>query len=482
MSNTQNAHVSGTRRPADGQALKGGQAPAARTGMHVSVAIAALGLSAVLPAAALAQSTVDQGRISSVSGGTRVVAADALRTGLAAVQAGRYRQAMHAFHLGAQANEFFSKFYIGWLHDDPELPTYNPVAAFKQFNALYLAHRDDDPFAQRRRTKALAHATLRAAEYYLTGVPELGLAPDPQRARALVSYAANYLHSPAAQRRLSRMFRDGIGGNIDLRAAGHYLQALSRRDDPQAQADLAEMFWEGGDFPHRPVWALALITLALLNAQGEDHVWISDRHQSMFCGLTPAARVRARELLMGWRDAYGRKFVATNAQHMHAFQRQLVRLCADGMPVLGTQQVSAQVSASATGMGGLSIDDGGDIGSRDDIGVPDYAGQETGERGLLSGDGMRGMDNNQQNAPARRMGTASMSALGAGAVPAKRQRSTGVVSRRALADLRADSGSIGTRSVPQPELVTIPDAQFARGLLGLATSDLVSPARRQRTQ
>ena len=68
---------------------------------------------------------------------------------------------------------------------------------------------------------SISHITL--GSYYLVGIPNSEVKPDPARAREMFSYAASYFGDPDAQYHLGRMYLDGEGIAKDPKQAGRWL-------------------------------------------------------------------------------------------------------------------------------------------------------------------------------------------------------------------------------------------------------------------
>ncbi len=307
---------------------------------------------------------------------TRDAQARLLREAMETMRRQDFARAEAMLRAGAASGDVHAKFYLAWLLADRRNPGRDPGEAFRRFEAFATDYQQIDPF-QNEIKRYVAHAAIHTARIYRDGLASAGIRPDAELARDWMFYAANYLRIRDAQFELAQMYLNGVGGGQDTEAAKHWLATLSRQGDAQAQLSLAEQFWQGGQFERRPVWALALSTLALVNSPVADRVYIADRHHSIFCGMSAAARVEAQNLLLDWTDGRGRKFVAVDAGSEALLARQFVRVCQGGEYVGGGLSIDRGTAAHSTGVVGLIQGDGQDDAPDPDAKAPQFAATST---------------------------------------------------------------------------------------------------------
>ena len=262
-----------------------------------------------------------------------VSAEAALEQGLGAYTAGRVELAINALEAAAEGDArtgFVGQFYLARILADNSHRMTNHGRAYD----LYLKLADDnteiDP-EEDQRAPFVAKSLLALANYTKSGVPELGLRPNPQRAAQFIHQAATVFSDEDAQFELAKLFLSGDGIDPDVRRAVHWFSVLSQRGHPGAQAYLADLYWRGKHVPTDQRRALILITLALETAPVSERIWMEDIHQNVFCGSSEGTRTKATGEVADWRQKYGRVVGEQSAQGF--LVAQAPRTCSDGRSV-----------------------------------------------------------------------------------------------------------------------------------------------------
>ena len=237
----------------------------------------------------------------------------AFEQGLNAYKAGQYEIAVPALEeaakKGSESNQFFADFYLARIYSDASGGKADRAKAYELFRKLADENADADP-DEGHRAPFVAKALTALAGYLRTGVPELGVKPDIDRAVECLQNAATSFGDQEAQFELAKTYLSR-GGDDDVKLGKHFLSVLARDGFANAQAFLADMYWRGRYVKKDDQRALALITMASENARQHDHAGIDAVHQAIYCGTSPALRAQADSLAAIWRQVLGRP--ATNA-------------------------------------------------------------------------------------------------------------------------------------------------------------------------
>jgi hypothetical protein len=114
----------------------------------------------------------------------------------------------------------------------------------------------------------------------------------------------------------------------------HWLSVLSQNGHAGAQAFFADLLWRGKHVEPDPPRALALIAVAVDNAQPQDAMWIEDIYQNIFCGAAEGTRKQATGIVAQWGNRYGRKPTASyDRSGLPQLTAAPVRTCRNGEPV-----------------------------------------------------------------------------------------------------------------------------------------------------
>ena len=201
---------------------------------------------------------------------------------------------------------------------------------------------DDD-----QRAPYVAKAMTRIAGYLINGLPEANLKPNPKIAMEYLREAAQFFRDEDAQFELAKLYLRGDGVTSDVPYAKHWLSVLSQKGHAGAQAFLADLLWRGKYMPADPVRALALISVAVVNAPPYERVWIEDIYQNIYCGAGQGVRKQATGIVADWRTRYGRKPDQRDDIGLGALNVQATRTCGNGEPVLFDMPTTAARNAAA---------------------------------------------------------------------------------------------------------------------------------------
>ena len=224
----------------------------------------------------------------------------AYEQGLGAVRAGRPELAITAFEFAGNNNHVPALYYLGLLYANNDERVTDHAKAFNVFHRIVDKYAYVDPQTDFR-SVYVVRAAVRLADYYRSGLPPLGLKPDPREAVELLNHAATYFSDLEAQFQLAKMHLTGEGVEGNERYGLHWLSSLARKNHAGAQAFLAELLWRGKFVRKDASQALVWSTLSVESSGDRDRLWIEEIYQTIYCGAAPGVREKAGQLVADWR-------------------------------------------------------------------------------------------------------------------------------------------------------------------------------------
>jgi TPR repeat protein len=222
---------------------------------------------------------------------------EALRSGTQALRAGRTAQGINELEYAAEQGVPAAQWKLGRMYADGDGVDKNALRAFEYFSRLTKAHGDDAPSTPQAPFVAKAFVSL--GQYYLEGIPDSAVKPDPERAREMFWYAASYFADPDAQYNLGRLYLGRNGGARDPRQAARWLGLAAKKGQSEAQALLGAMFFKGDDVARQAALGLFWLTLAKDGA-GSQETWITETYANAFAQATDDERALAYRYLENW--------------------------------------------------------------------------------------------------------------------------------------------------------------------------------------
>ena len=266
----------------------------------------------------------------------------AFEQGIGAYRSGYYEIAIPALtaaiEKGSEQDRFFATFYLARIYADNTGARTDHGAAYRLFLQLIAKFGDVDP-DDGRRAPFVSKAMIALAGYLRTGLPQIDLAPDIDRANDFLQDAATIYGDRDAQFELAKAHLGTDATAEDAKLGVHYLSTLAQDGHAGAQAYLADLYWRGRFVDRNAHQALALIKMAIQSAQAQDRVWIEDIYQSIYCGSSQGVRKQADGTVAAWRKVFPRPPVSPEelaaAAHMPATERfckggEMVDLGSDG--------------------------------------------------------------------------------------------------------------------------------------------------------
>ena len=174
------------------------------------------------------------------------------------------------------------------------------LRAFEYFRHLTKAHGYDAPGTPQARFVANAFVSL--GQFYLDGIPNSAVKPDPDRAHEMFCYAASYFARPGRPVPSGPALPYRNAGARDPIQAAQWLRLAAKKGQHQAQALLGSMLFKGDDLSRQAAMGLFWLTLAKDGA-GPDETWITETYSSAFAQATDEERTLAYHYLEDWLSA-----------------------------------------------------------------------------------------------------------------------------------------------------------------------------------
>ena len=203
----------------------------------------------------------------------------------------------------AEGGHPVAQWKLGRMYADGDGVAQDDLRAFEYFSRIANAHAEDSPSAPQ--AAIVANAFVSLGRYYLSGIPNSKINPDPERAREMFSYAASYFGNADAQYDLARLYLKGAGSSRDdFRYGARWLGLAAQKGQHQAQALLGQMLFNGDQLPRQAARGLMWLTLARENAT-PDETWIRESHNKAMAKASDGDRAMALQMLEHW--VQGRK-------------------------------------------------------------------------------------------------------------------------------------------------------------------------------
>jgi TPR repeat protein len=174
----------------------------------------------------------------------------------------------------------------GVAHDD--------MRAFDYFSKIAKDHARDNPYQPQ--ASIVANAFVALARYYLNGIPNSTVTPDPDRARDMLYYAATYFGSADAQYDLARFYlKMSNASQNELTYGTRWLGSAAQKGQHQAQALLGQMLFNGDRLPRQA--ARGLMWMALATDGSPEEPWIRDSYNQALARASENDRAMAAQML-----------------------------------------------------------------------------------------------------------------------------------------------------------------------------------------
>jgi len=225
--------------------------------------------------------------------------AEAFRLGYTAYQQGDKTAAFEALQFAAGKGHPIAQWKLGRMYAAGDGIDKDEKKAFELFSEVANAYADENPRAPS--APFVADAFVALGSYYRDGIPNSDVKPDYPRARQMFTYAASYFGDPDAQLNLARMYYDGEGGDRDTRQAVRWAKLAADKGNVAAQAMLGNLLFQGDGVQRQPVIGLMFLTVAGERAEtGDAGQWIRDMQEIAFSLASETERRTATALASEW--------------------------------------------------------------------------------------------------------------------------------------------------------------------------------------
>jgi uncharacterized protein len=198
----------------------------------------------------------------------------------------------------AEGGHPVAQWKLGRMYADGDGVAQDDLRAFEYFSRIANAHAEDSPSAPQ--ASIVANAFVALGRYYLNGIPNTKVKPDPERAREMFSYAASYFGNADAQYDLARLYLKGVGSSRDdYRYGARWLGLAAQKGQHQAQALLGQMLFNGEQLPRQAARGLMWLTLARDSATA-DEIWIKESYNKAIAKASDDDRAMALQMLEHW--------------------------------------------------------------------------------------------------------------------------------------------------------------------------------------
>jgi exopolysaccharide production negative regulator len=201
--------------------------------------------------------------------------------------------ALTALQYAAEEGHFVAQWKLGRMYAAGDGVAQDDVRAFEYFSRIANAHAEDNPSSPQ--SAIVANAFVALGHYYLNGIPNSKVKPDPDRAREMLSYAASYFGNADAQYDLARLYLK----SSDFVYGARWLGLAAQKGQHQAQALLGQMLFNGEKLPRQAARGLMWLTLARDSA-GADEAWIKESYNRAFAKASDDDRAMALQMIEAW--------------------------------------------------------------------------------------------------------------------------------------------------------------------------------------
>ena len=205
---------------------------------------------------------------------------------------------LSALQYAAEGGHPIAQWKLGRMYANGDGVAQDDVRAFEYFSRIANAHAEDSPSAPQ--AQVVANAFVALGRYYLSGIPNSKIKPDPDRAREMFSYAASYFGNADAQYDLARLYlKTPDASREDFRYGARWLGLAAQKGQHEAQALLGQMLFNGDRVPRQAARGLMWLTLARDNAAPEES-WIRESYNRAFAKASDEDRASALQMLEHW--------------------------------------------------------------------------------------------------------------------------------------------------------------------------------------
>jgi len=207
-------------------------------------------------------------------------AREALRDGVRDYNAGDKRGAAVALEYAAGQGHTLALWKLGRMYAEGDGVQHDDLKAFEYFSKLADQNADESPDSPNAPVVASAFVAL--GTYFLDGIGNTYVTPNPPRAVEMFHYAASYFSDSNAQYNLARLYMEGTGVEKDARMAARWFNLAAEKGHHPSQALLGHLLINGQGVPRQRAKGLMWLTLARESADPVKEKWISELYDQAF--------------------------------------------------------------------------------------------------------------------------------------------------------------------------------------------------------
>jgi TPR repeat protein len=220
---------------------------------------------------------------------------DGLRNANRPVEGGDKVKELNALQYAADQGLPAAQWKLGRMYADGDGVPQDALRAFKYFSDIANSHPDETPGTPQARIVANAFVAL--GRYYLPGIPNTNIKPNPARAREMFAYAATYFGDADAQYELGRLYMDSTPS--DPHEAARWFQLAATKGQCRAEAVLGDILFKGQYVPRQAARGLMWLTLSR-DCAGSEETWVKPLYDSAFTRANDDERAMALVYLEDW--------------------------------------------------------------------------------------------------------------------------------------------------------------------------------------
>ena len=217
----------------------------------------------------------------------------ALRAGVEGFRNGDVHSAIEAMKYAAAAGESLAAWKLGKMYADGDGLPHDDLKAYQYYSQIVENYDEDNP--DPRILSVVANAFVALGRYYLNGIPNTQIKPNPQRAIDMFRYAATNFGDPNAQYNLAHLYLDGTVIGRDARQAVRWFYLAAEKGHIESQALLGQLLFTGHDGLQRQrglglMWLTMARDAALIGNPQEQKKerWVVDLYDKIAAAATDA--------------------------------------------------------------------------------------------------------------------------------------------------------------------------------------------------
>ncbi len=223
-------------------------------------------------------------------------AGDALRQGVQEYHRGDKAKAARALEYAADDGNVLAQWKLGSMYAGGDGIGHDDYMAFRYFSRIADANSDIGP--ESPNAPAVAKAFVALGNYYLTGIKNSPIKPNPNQAHMMYQSAAALLADSDGQYHLGRLYLDGALGQRDTRRAAQWLNLSAEKGHPLAMAVLGNLLIAGDEaVPRQVPKGLMWLELAKSKVGSNDMIWVLNLYNQAQAQATDEQRALSHRFM-----------------------------------------------------------------------------------------------------------------------------------------------------------------------------------------